>query len=330
MKKSGREWKVGVFVLIGLVLLAALLLQFSKGVTLFRKTYIIQLHSGNVGGLKPRAGVLMSGVQIGTVSDIALAPEGKSVTITLSIFSQYVIHKDAKFSIEVSGFLGDQYIAITPTQNAGEIFQNGDDAQTETPFNLLAAVQKVNGFIERMDETATNLNSAIADVRRLVLNEATLSNLSAAVGNFRLVSEHGLTTVDNVNALVATNSSAVSQSVSNLVLFSEELNHLAGNLDLVLETNSSEIARAVKNIDSSFDVIKNVVDDLQAGKGPAGSLLKNAQLSNDLSQITFNLSVTTSNLNRLGLWGILWKHKPPRSNEPAPARPLLPPKHESE
>jgi hypothetical protein len=28
--------------------------------------------------------------------------------------------------------------------------------------------------------------------------------------------------------------------------------------------------------------------------------------------IAGNLSVTTSNLNRLGLWGILWSHKPPK------------------
>jgi hypothetical protein len=34
-------------------------------------------------------------------------------------------------------------------------------------------------------------------------------------------------------------------------------------------------------------------------------------------------------LNRLGLWGILWQHKPPRTNAPASeaARPLSAPKN---
>ena len=41
MDKSRFEWKVGLFVFIGLVLLAALLLQFSKGTSLFRPTYDI-------------------------------------------------------------------------------------------------------------------------------------------------------------------------------------------------------------------------------------------------------------------------------------------------
>src|SRR5204862_2868239 len=76
------EWKVGLFVFIGLALLAGLLLEFSKGLSLFRPTYQIYLRAENIGGLKPRADVLMSGVQVGTVSAIQLAPDGKSVTIT--------------------------------------------------------------------------------------------------------------------------------------------------------------------------------------------------------------------------------------------------------
>src|SRR5258708_18729081 len=82
MSKSRLEWKVGLFVFIGLALLAGLLIEFSKGLSLFRPTYEIYLRASNVGGLKPKAAVLMSGVQVGTVANIQLAPDGKSVTIT--------------------------------------------------------------------------------------------------------------------------------------------------------------------------------------------------------------------------------------------------------
>ena len=52
MDKKRLEWRVGVFVFIGLVGLAALLLQFSKGTSLFKPTYNLYLKSKNVGGLK--------------------------------------------------------------------------------------------------------------------------------------------------------------------------------------------------------------------------------------------------------------------------------------
>src|ERR1051325_3432320 len=200
MTKSRLEWKVGLFVFIGLVLLAALLLQFSKSTTFFRPTYRILLRAANVSGLKAKSQVLMAGVQIGTVSEVGLSPQGTNVTLTLRLFSQYKVHRDARFVIETSGFLGDQYVAILPTQNLGDVYRDGDIAQTEPPFNIQEVARSAAGFIQRIDETAKKLNDAIADVRRLVLNEQTLTNLSSAVGNLRVVSERALGTVDNLDA----------------------------------------------------------------------------------------------------------------------------------
>ena len=329
MSKSRLEWKVGVFVVIGLGLLAALLLQFSKGTTFFRPTYTIKLQAANVGGLKMRAQVLMAGVQIGTVSAIQLAPAGTNVIIALRIYSQYQIRTNAQFVLEQSGFLGDQYVAIMPTQNVGDLFHDGDVARAAEPFNMQEVARAAGGFIKRIDETARKLNDAIADVRRLVLNEETLTNFSAAVANMRTVSERALGTVDNLNALVSSNTPAFAHSGSNLVVFSEQLNQFAAELSGVVATNRAQIQSAVKNIESSTVVLKDVLDELQAGKGLAGSLLKNEELAGTVSQIANNLSITSSNLNRLGLWGILWQHKPPRTNAPAqgPVRALATPKN---
>src|SRR5579859_2296805 len=119
MSKSRLEWKVGLFVVIGLVLLGALMLEFSKGMSLFHKTYHIYLRAENAGNLAVQAQVRMSGVQVGTVKDIQLDSSGKFVVMDLQIYGNYVIYKSARFLIEQAGFLGDQYIAIAPTKNEG-------------------------------------------------------------------------------------------------------------------------------------------------------------------------------------------------------------------
>jgi phospholipid/cholesterol/gamma-HCH transport system substrate-binding protein len=329
MSKSRLEWKVGVFVFIGLLLLAALAIQFSKGTTFFRPTKQILLRAANVGGLKMRAQVLMAGVQVGTVSDIRLGPQGTNVTITLKIYDQYIIHKDARFLIEMSGFLGDQYVAISPTKNEGDVFRDGDTAEAEAPFNMQEVARSAGGFLMRVDETAKKLNEAIADVRRLVLNEHTLTNLSRTVDNLNVVSEHAVKAVDNVNGLVETNSASVNLTVSNLVEFSRELKDFGNSLGDILTSNKTEISTAVKNIESSTEVLKSLMDDVKAGKGLAGSLIHNEQNATNFSEIISNLSVTTSNINRIGLWGILWQHKPPKTTAAkAPARALAAPKHE--
>ena len=105
MSKSKQEWKVGVFVLISLVVMAALMIGFSKGFSFFASTYELNLRSGNIAGLKREAAVQMAGVRVGQVGAMNLAPDGKSVIVTLLIEDKYKIHGDARFSIEQAGFL---------------------------------------------------------------------------------------------------------------------------------------------------------------------------------------------------------------------------------
>lgn len=327
MGKSRLEWKVGLFVLIGLVLLAALLVAFSKGLTFFQPTYTIRLRASNVGGLKPRAGVLMAGVQIGTVSDIRLAPDGKTVTIYLRIFSRHEIRRDATFLIEQSGFLGDVYVGIEPTENKAPPFQNGDLAEAQPPFDLQQFTRNAAGFIARIDETVKNLNDALATVTRVVLNPQTLTNLAVTAANLRSASDRVLLTLDKVNAVVDANAPALSVSSSNLAGFSEKMSRLGDGLNELVATNSPEVRLALKNLESSTEKLNSLLNDVQSGKGLAGELLKSPELAGSVTQIVHNLSITSSNLNRLGLWGILWKHKPSATNAPAEAHPLLSPKN---
>jgi hypothetical protein len=105
---------------------------------------------------------------------------------------------------------------------------------------------------------------------------------------------------------------------SNLVVFSKQLTQFADGLNGVLATNRESVHVAVVNLERSSETLKNLLNDVQAGKGLAGDLLKNEQVATNVSEIAQNLSITTSNLNRLGLWKIMWEHKPQKSSEPPP------------
>lgn len=324
MEKSRQEIKVGLFVLVGLVLLAALLIQFSKTTSPFRGTYELRLHAANVGGLKRHASVLLAGVPVGDVSDIQLPPDTKSVTILLQIYDKYKIYSDARFVIQQSGFLGDEYVAIIPTLNRQPALTNGENVECEAPFNLQEVARSASGFIQRIDETAKKLDAAVSDVRRLVLNEQTLTNFADAIGNLRAVTEQATDTVANLNGLVAANGEQIHFAVSNVVFFSQDLISLSGQAHEILSTNGPEISDAISNLDASTADLKKLMDNLQSGQGLAGSLLKNDQLSTNVQAIAANLAVTTSNLNEFGLWHILWHHQTPPAS-PAPQS-LLPPR----
>ena len=318
MSQKRLEWRVGLFVFACLLLLALLLLNFSKGLTYFKPTYTLRLKTTNVGGIKREATVLMAGVQVGNVIDAQLAPDGKSVTILLKILDRYRIHGDAVFTIDAMGFLGDQYIAIIPGRNEAPLLTNNAEVECREPFNLQEVARSAAGFIQRIDETAKKLNDALTRVDRYVLNEETLTNLSVAISNFRQVSERALTTVDVLDRLVQSNAPPVNTTVSNLFLFSQQLSGVAGDLQHLLTTNKTDFTAAVNNIESSSVLLKSLLMDLQSGKGLAGSLLKDKQLEVGIFQLVSNLTVLSSNLNRHGL---LWR---PKKTEPRPPSPLYP------
>jgi phospholipid/cholesterol/gamma-HCH transport system substrate-binding protein len=315
MDSKRLELKVGLFVFVGLALLAVAVIQFSKGTSLFHGTYTLRLHAANVGGLKERAGVLLAGVEVGSVSTFNLSDDGKSVTILLSIYKNFKIYHDARFVIEQSGFLGDEYVSVIPTTNMLPFLTNGADVNCQEPFNLQEVARSASGFIERIDETAKKLDASVSDLQRVVLNEQTLTNFSVAVGNLRTFTEQAMGTIGDINAIIATNGSQASLAVSNAVAFSQELNRLAGSADMLLATNGVEISSAVKNIEFSTEILTNLIVDLKSGRGLAGTMLQNEQFATNVQAIANNLSVTTSNLNRHGLWGIMWAHKPPGTNE---------------
>ncbi|MEI9863882.1 MAG: MlaD family protein [Limisphaerales bacterium] len=314
MDKSRLEIKVGLFVLIGLVLLAVVLIQFSKGTSLFHDTYELRLHAVNVGGIKERAGVLLAGVEVGSVSKVTLDEDGKRVWILLKIHDNYKIYGDARFVIEQAGFLGDQFVAVIPTTNNLPLLKNGDEVPCQEPFNLQEVARSAAGFIQRIDETVKKLDASVNDLQRVVLNGETLTNFALAINNGRLVSEQALNAMSNVNSLVATNATQVNLAVSNAVFFSDSLIGLAGSANSLLATNGTQISLAVENVKGSTETLKKIMDDVQAGRGLAGTFLQNQEVATNVQTLAANLSITSSNLNRLGLWGILWSHKPPATN----------------
>ena len=310
MSQSRLEGKVGLFLFFGILLLIALLLSFSKGTNWFTPTYELRLKTTRVGGIKDRAGVLLAGVQVGSVHAIELVEGGKRVVLRLRILKRYPIYKDAKFTIEQIGVLGDQFVAIYPQHNAGPLLQDGDEVACEVPFNLQDVARTTAGLIQRIDEMSRQLNSAVERLYRNVLDENTLSNLSLVIRNLRRASESAVVLVGNANSLVETNAAAVSTSLTNLVGFSGELNQFSVELRQTVHTNKDELDVVMKNLRTASASLKDLTADLQSGKGVLGSFLQDEKLKEDMAQTIHNVTALSSNLNK---YGLLYKPRLPKT-----------------
>ena len=214
-----------------------------------------------------------------------------------------------------------------PTELArqGAPLKPGDVAQAQEPFNLQEVARTTAGFIERLDNTAKKIDDTINEIRRVVLNDTSLTNLADAIANFRQASEKATLAMDNINLLIQTNGGPLSGSVSNLTEFSEELKKLSARAQGILDTNEPQINSTISNLQASTAMLTNLLTEVESGKGLAGAAIKNQALAKDVENLANNLAVATSNLNQLGLWHFIWYKPKPNNAAFAPVPPATKP-----
>ncbi len=122
------EMGTGLFVLLGIGALFFLTTQ-TTGNNDFdaADTFTVEARFDNIGSLKKRAPVSMSGVTIGRVTGVRFDSETLEAVVTFVVDSQYdQIPDDTDASILTAGLLGSQYVGLTP---GGSIFYLEDGSE---------------------------------------------------------------------------------------------------------------------------------------------------------------------------------------------------------
>jgi phospholipid/cholesterol/gamma-HCH transport system substrate-binding protein len=326
MNESRIALKVGIFAAIGLALLAVLVLSFSRGLTLFERTYTLRIVLPTAAGLKPTADVMMSGVPIGKATGVELLPDGRSVLVSVSIVSKYKIRTNAVVHIDALGFLGDQYIEVTPSTNESAAFWNNDAiVQGESPMNMQAAVKSVSGLLDQFKTTASGINQAVSNLNMTVLSRQSLNNISGGLSNAEVMVGTVRQMAQDAEDLIHSDAPSVGAAVTNLLVLSEKLNLTADDLGRLISTNRPVVDETVQNLRDTSASFKQVAADLQAGKGLAGGLLKDQEMKAETASLISNANAMTaafatfgSNLNQRGIWRMLWKPKDSEKKEQSP------------
>ena len=126
MRRSpSRDLLVGVFVLMGPAALAYLSLSVGGFSLVPGGGMTIYASFDEIGGLKPRAPVVISGVKVGQVDFITLNDEYRA-RVAMQIDNHVELPMDSSASIVTSGVLGDRYVSI---QLGGEEELLGDGGE---------------------------------------------------------------------------------------------------------------------------------------------------------------------------------------------------------
>lgn len=124
------EIAVGLFVVIGGAALFILTMSVSNfGSISSKEGYYLTAYFENIGGLKVRSAITVSGVRVGQVSDIVFDPERLQAKVTLRVDNDHnYFTLDTAASIYTAGLLGEQYIALEPGAE-DDTLTNGDEIE---------------------------------------------------------------------------------------------------------------------------------------------------------------------------------------------------------
>lgn len=153
MKKQTKiELWVGSFVLMSIVALAGIALQVSNFTGWkAQPSYQVTALFDNIGGLKVRAPVKLSGVVIGRVTEIGVDPVSFKARVEMEIDKTFnLLPSDSSASILTSGLLGDQYVGLDPG-GADELLTEG--SQVELTQSALVLEDLIGQFLVKFSGT---------------------------------------------------------------------------------------------------------------------------------------------------------------------------------
>ena len=155
------EIGVGLFVALGFAALFMLAMQVSN-LAMMRsgESYVISAAFENIGGLKVRSPVTVSGVRVGRVDAIDYDTHAYQAVVSLRIDSAYdTFPEDTTASIFTAGLLGEQYVALEPGGSLQNL-QDGDRVQLTQ--SALVMEQVIGQFLYSMASKGDDAGSSAA------------------------------------------------------------------------------------------------------------------------------------------------------------------------
>jgi phospholipid/cholesterol/gamma-HCH transport system substrate-binding protein len=277
------EAKVGLFVLIGFIILGYMSVQVGKGGFGPKKGYTVDVFFDNVAGLGRDGSVQIAGVEVGRVESIKLK-DGRAL-VTLRIAPDVRLEKDVTAAIKTHGVLGDKYVDLIPGSRGQAFLEPG------SRIILTERSADIDKLLTEAAMIAGDIKLLTGSLSKVLAGEQGQQSLSAIIENTRLLTQ-------NLNALIMNNEAALRATLDNS-------RDLTGNLNQVVANNSNKITQvldglkgASEQMQNTFASLNDISEGMKKGEGTVGQLLKENTTVDRLNKTLASLQDVTDKINQ--------------------------------
>jgi phospholipid/cholesterol/gamma-HCH transport system substrate-binding protein len=251
---------VGIFIILGLGFLAAgILVVGNLHSTFHRKTTLVTLFD-DVSGLQTGNNIWISGVKVGTVSNLEFHGRSKViVTMDIATDSRKYIRKDAKVKISSDGLIGNRILVIYGGTDSAPEAQAGDTLHVEKTFTS-------DDVINTAQENNKNLLAITNDLK---------------VITSRLVSGQGSVGKLLQDSLMYTNINQTIQSLQKASVKAQQMLNTLADFSAGINKKGT-LAKDLTTDTVMYKSMKATMSDLQLTADSAALLIGNLKrISND-------------------------------------------------
>jgi phospholipid/cholesterol/gamma-HCH transport system substrate-binding protein len=263
------ELKVGIFVAIGLTMIAGFVVKFGRLGEGFKTYYDLTIRFKDASGLLKGSDVLLSGARIGRVGGgPRLLQQGEGVAVPLRIYDYVKIAKGSQFMVGSSGLLGDRFVnVVPPTGPATEYLAKNSVVDGARPTGLDDLTHAGNQLIDDLRGAVQNINNTFTRLNTEALSPDTLHNLRRSIDHLN----------ETTNALAQSSKkldSVVEKADATMVSAKKDADDLQGT-----------IAEARKTFSAATQLMREATN----GNGLLASLIKDSDMARDMRALVANL-----------------------------------------
>jgi phospholipid/cholesterol/gamma-HCH transport system substrate-binding protein len=288
-RESALEFKVGVFVAIGLAMICGFVVEFGRLGEGFKTYYSLTVRFKDASGLLKGSDVLFAGARIGKVAGLPrLNRESGGVLVPLRIYDYVKIPKGSKITVGSSGLLGDRFVNVTmPPGAATEFLPKNATVDGARESGIDDLTREGSALIGDLRNTVQNLNGTFTRLNTEALSPETLKNLR--------------TSIDHLNE--TTNSLAESSKKLDGVITK------AGETMSSAKKDADDLQGTIAEARKTFSAATQLVREASNGKGLLGILVNDSTLAGDLRALVANLRAH----------GVLFYRDSAAKTQPAPS-----------
>ena len=295
-KTTLENLKLGIFVVIGTVLLLIAAYLIGNRQNMFGQTFTISAVFKNANGLQNGNNVRFSGINVGTVNTIDMVND-TTIRVYMLIEKKMMNHikKDAIATIGSDGLVGSMILNIIPGEGSAPFILEGDELKSYSRI----ATQDMLSTLNTTNENAAILTVDLLKVTqamtkgkgtmgRLLNDTLMAADLKHTITNLKNASGDANYTIQKLNSIV---SQINFEKSAAGVLLNDSLNGLKmQNMLSNFEQSSIEIAEMTKKLNS-------VISEISEGKGAINYLANDTLLVNSLDTTIKNIEESSIRFN---------------------------------